>query len=78
VVSWWLGGTTWVLWIESFGVWVFASYWAVKTFELRKSDAERLALDAKLERVVEQPKTPPSAAGPAARRRDAGKIKRAA
>jgi hypothetical protein len=81
-MSWWLGlrsgDTTVVLWIETFGVVVFASYWAVKTLELRGSEAERLALDAHLKRVVEPPKTPPSAAGGAAKRRDVERIKRAA
>ena len=81
-VSWWLGlrsgDSTVVLWIETFGVCIFASYWAVKTLELRESDAERLALDANLKRVVEPPKMDQPAAGRAAKRRDVEKIKRAA
>jgi hypothetical protein len=63
--SWWLGlnsgQSTVVLWIETFGVAAFVAYWATKTFEMRESDAEKLALDARLKRV-----TGPSGGSPAA------------
>jgi hypothetical protein len=43
---------TFVFWAESLTVWTFSAYWIIKTFEMRKSDGEKLALDAELEREV--------------------------
>lgn len=39
-----------IFWVEAFGVWSFAAYWAIKTREMRESSAERRALDAELKR----------------------------
>ena len=38
--------------VEAFGVWAFSAYWIVKTFEMRESSAEKLALDAELRREL--------------------------
>jgi hypothetical protein len=40
-----------VFFIEAFAVWVFASFWWTKSLEIRKTNAERLALEGKAERV---------------------------
>jgi len=37
-----------IFWIEAFGVWTFGVYWALKTMELRRSDAEALAAAGRL------------------------------
>jgi hypothetical protein len=50
--------------VETLGVWAFATYWIVKTGEMRETGAERRALDAQLRRAV-VPTTPPIAAGTA-------------
>jgi hypothetical protein len=77
--SWWLGlnsgRSTVVLWIETFGVAAFVAYWATKTYEMRESDAEKLALKANLKRVV-VPSTPPPAesqSGPSSKAQDGEK-----
>lgn len=35
--------------VEAFGVWIFAAYWAVKSHEFRITSAEKLAVQGKLE-----------------------------
>ena len=42
----------WRFFIEAFGVWVFAGYWAVKSCEFRITSAEELAARGKLKKVV--------------------------
>lgn len=44
--------------IEAVGVWVFATYWFVKSRELAETDAERLAVEGKL-KVADAPGTMP-------------------
>ena len=41
-----------ILLVETLGVWAFSAYWVVKTFEMRESSAEKLALDAELRRAL--------------------------
>lgn len=41
-----------VFFVEAAGVWVFAAYWLVKSWELRKTGAARLALQGKLSRIA--------------------------
>ena len=45
-------GSPWrsiIFFVEAAGVWVFAAYWLAKSLELRETDAERLAVEGKLE-----------------------------
>ena len=58
------GQSTLVLWLETFGVAAFVAYWATKTFEMRESDAEKRALNAKLKRVAAPPSASPTAPAP--------------
>ena len=58
------GQSTLVLWLETFGVAAFVAYWATKTFEMRESDAEKRALNAKLKREAAPPAAPPGASAP--------------
>ncbi len=44
--------STWLFWAETTAVWSFGAYWAIKTLEMRSSQAERRGLDAELEREV--------------------------
>jgi hypothetical protein len=40
----WLAGTSWVVFvIETGGVWAFATYWYLKTLEVRSSGADAMA-----------------------------------
>jgi hypothetical protein len=39
-------------WVEFAGVWAFAAYWLVKSFEMRETHAEKEALDGDLARDV--------------------------
>jgi hypothetical protein len=48
-------------WAETLAVWAFAFYWAVKTREMRLSEAEKQALDAELKRES-VPAPPPAGA----------------
>jgi hypothetical protein len=41
-----------VFFVEAAGVWVFAGYWLVKSLELRKTGAARLALQGKLRQMA--------------------------
>jgi hypothetical protein len=43
--------STRVFFIEAFAVWVFASFWLAKSLEIHRTNAERLALEGKAERV---------------------------
>jgi hypothetical protein len=38
-----------IFFIEAAGIWAFAAYWLVKSFELKKSEATRLALEKEVE-----------------------------
>ena len=58
------GQSTLVLWLETFGVAAFVAYWATKTFEMRESDAEKRALNARLKREAAPPAAPPGASAP--------------
>jgi hypothetical protein len=42
--------STWIFFVETLGVWAFASYWFVKTREMHETDADRRAMDAELKR----------------------------
>ena len=35
--------------VEAAGIWIFAAYWLLKSLELASTNAERLALDVKIE-----------------------------
>ena len=59
-------GHTLIFWVEAFGVWAFAAYWIVKTFEMRRTNAEKRALDAELKREL----VPAEAAAPSTRKMD--------
>ena len=52
VLTFALGTSTLVFWVEALGVWAFSAYWIIKTFEMRSSRAEERALDAELHREV--------------------------
>jgi len=41
-----------IFFIEAFGVWSFATYWLMKSLELKETGAERLALDGKVQAAV--------------------------
>jgi hypothetical protein len=58
------GSRTVIFWVETFGVWTFAAYWIVKTLEMRKSEAEKLGLDAELKREIVSGASPAVAAAP--------------
>jgi hypothetical protein len=60
------GFRTWIFWVETFGVWAFSAYWIIKTGEMRNTNAERLALDAKLKREVRRAPLPEGEATSAA------------
>lgn len=66
------GQSTLVLWLETFGVAAFVAYWATKTFEMRESDAEKRALNAKLKREAAPPTAP--APGQESKGRDGEKV----
>jgi hypothetical protein len=40
-----------IFWIEAFGVWVFGTFWALKSYELQQSRADELTLDRQTRRV---------------------------
>jgi hypothetical protein len=42
----------WIFFVEALSVWSFAAYWWIKTREMGETDAERRALNAKLERKL--------------------------
>lgn len=52
VLGWWLeqgSGQRWTLFlVEAAGVWTFAAYWLVKTFEMRRTHADTLAAEGRL------------------------------
>jgi len=65
LLSWTLGpesGFPVIFVVEMFGVWAFGLYWAIKTSEMRRTEAERRALDAELQREL-VPVTPPQEVG---------------
>lgn len=41
---------TWIFFVETLGVWAFASYWYFKTREMHETDADRRAVEAELRR----------------------------
>ena len=43
-----VGSSSLVFLVEAAGVWTFAAYWSVKSYEMHVSDAEQLAMEGKL------------------------------
>lgn len=58
--------STWIFFVETIGVWAFATYWYFKTREMHETEADRRALDAQLQRK-RVPPIPPGTEGTAAR-----------
>lgn len=46
-------GRTIVFFVEAVAVWIFSAYWLVKSLELRRTGADRLALNAQLQAAPE-------------------------
>jgi hypothetical protein len=46
------GGRSLVFFVEAFAVWTFAVYWLTKSREMSETNAERLALERKLQRAA--------------------------
>lgn len=50
--------STLTFFLEAVAVWIFAAYWVLKSRELRRTEAERLALEGKLKSVSTVTRTP--------------------
>jgi hypothetical protein len=71
------GIRTIIFWLETFAVWSFAAYWIIKTVEMRKTEAEKRALDAELKRETVSAAPPEADASRVGGVRGAGALKSA-
>jgi hypothetical protein len=53
VLAFTIGQSALIFFVETLAVWIFAAFWIVKSVELRRTDAEQLALQGKLQAAPE-------------------------